>query len=81
MEVERTVELKTGRLVENHEGVQHSKSVPPLWQKTDLFPAQICSLDRIKLRIYGLGNPSRVGSSDIILNMGVWRGLRKCVYT
>lgn len=33
---------------------------------------QICSLNRIKLRVYGLGNPSRVGSSDILNYGGAW---------
>lgn len=60
IEVGRTGELKTGRLVETHEAVRHSKSIFPLWQKTDSF--KFFSLNRITLRIDGLGNPSRVGA-------------------
>lgn len=33
-------------------------------------PAYICSLSMINIRIYGLRNPSRKGSSTVTLNVG-----------
>lgn len=42
----------------------------PTGAERDIFPARTCTLNRIKLSIYGLGNPSIEGSSDVILNVG-----------
>lgn len=54
--------LKIGGQIENYEAVRHPKSISPLWQKTDLFLIQIFSLNRIKLNIEGLENPSELGT-------------------
>lgn len=49
---------------------RYPKSISTLWQKTDLFLIQIFSLNRIKLNIEGLENPSELGT---VILFWIWR--------